>query len=125
MYEYKITILKWVDVRTFDGEVDLGFRVHLNRRFRCVNIEEPATPDAVYAALAVRSTLLYPVGSKHTMKTVGYLENNYVSGLWLVDLPAVRAMVAARGYPQLVNEFPYIFDKWEPPKTDFMTFPDL
>jgi micrococcal nuclease len=41
MYEYKCRILKVIDGDTVDAEVDLGFRVKMQMRFRLAGIDAP------------------------------------------------------------------------------------
>lgn len=41
MYEYKTLVTRVVDGDTFDGEVDLGFTVKVNVRFRVLNFDSP------------------------------------------------------------------------------------
>lgn len=43
MYEYKAVVTRVVDGDTFDAEVDVGFSITINHRFRLVNIDTPET----------------------------------------------------------------------------------
>ena len=41
MYEYRCTIVRWVDGDTVDVQVDLGFTVTANQRVRLAGIDTP------------------------------------------------------------------------------------
>jgi len=43
MYEYKAIITNIVDADIFDAEVDLGFNIKVNHRFRIRNFDAPET----------------------------------------------------------------------------------
>ena len=41
MYQYKAKILNVVDGDTFDGDIDLGFHIHIHERVRLLNVDTP------------------------------------------------------------------------------------
>lgn len=66
MYDYRATVLRWVDGDTVDLLVDLGFTVQVRQRFRLLGIDTPevnrkASREAGNAATAYAAGLA-PVG---------------------------------------------------------------
>ena len=75
MYEYRATILRWLDGDTAELEIDLGLRIYHRLMIRLAGIDTPEknSPDQskrIAAALARdRAAELCPVGSAVTVST--------------------------------------------------------
>jgi micrococcal nuclease len=63
-YEYRATVIRWVDGDTVDLNVDLGFHLTLAGRFRLTGIDTPerGRPGALEAH--ARAEALAPVGTE-------------------------------------------------------------
>ncbi len=69
MYTYKCKILRIVDGDTIDAEVDLGFRVRMEMRFRLLGINSPERFTEAGKRSSERLAELCPVGQIITVET--------------------------------------------------------
>jgi micrococcal nuclease len=96
-YEYRATVVRWIDGDTVDLNVDLGFRLTMAGRFRLDGIDTPERGTNGYIQAKARAEVLAPPGTEllaFTSKADKY-------GRWLACLwPDVGPMINA----QLVHE---------------------
>lgn len=89
MYEYRARVTRVVDGDTYDFEVDLGFNIKFNQRFRLINADTPevygryASDDGHAVSDIVRS-ILYHNGPILTVHTYKDKKDKY--GRYLVDV---------------------------------------
>lgn len=68
-YEYKATVVRWVDGDTVDLRVDLGFRMFAETRFRLYGIDTPERGQPGYADATKSAESLAPAGSPVRIET--------------------------------------------------------
>lgn len=78
----KATVKRWVDGDTVDLNVDLGFKVWSEQRFRLARINTPEKKEPGYQEAIVRSNALAPVGSSVVVNCLGY--DRY--GRWIAEV---------------------------------------
>lgn len=83
MYEYQATILRTIDGDTYECDVDLGFHIHVQEKFRLARINAPelSTTDGKNVKAYVMD-LLTQHGSTVTLKVSH--QDKY--GRWLAEL---------------------------------------
>jgi micrococcal nuclease len=114
MYEYRATVLNVVDGDTIDCQVQLGFGIVANFRFRLSGVDAPesygpkATPEGQAAKLFTRAWLDARKGhlvvrtQKASVETVGIGDGAY--GRWLAsflddrDAASLADALIAAGY---------------------------
>ena len=98
MYEYKATVVRWVDGDTVDLRVDLGFRINFEDRFRLYDptryVDTPEKGEKNYDEARLCSEKVYPPGSNITVRT--FKKDKY--GRWLAQIPEVTGALEAAGY---------------------------
>jgi micrococcal nuclease len=94
MYTYQIEIKRWIDGDTVDADVDLGFNVKINVRFRLLDVDTPERTQPLYKEARICSESVYPVGSKIIVNSIKGTDKY---GRWLIDLPLVKeALINAK-----------------------------
>lgn len=78
----KGTINRWVDGDTVDIDVDLGFKVWSEQRFRLARINTPEKKMPGYQEAINRANALAPVGSSVVVECLGY--DRY--GRWIAEV---------------------------------------
>lgn len=98
MYEYRATVVRWVDGDTVDLKVDLGFRIGFEDRFRLFDpvkyIDTPERGEKNFNEARMVCEQVYPPGSTLIVKT--FKKDKY--GRWLVQIPEVVGALEAAGY---------------------------
>ena len=69
MYEYQATVVRVIDGDTVDCTIDLGFRIHVDMRFRLTGINAPEMRTANGPPAKARLCELMPVGAVFTVRT--------------------------------------------------------
>lgn len=81
MYEYRATLVRWVDADTCVVDIDLGFRQWMHgEHLRLVGIDAPDRNPAKAAATAYARTLV-PIGTRIVIRTQKDAGDKY--GRWL------------------------------------------
>lgn len=93
MYQYRATVVRWIDGDTVDLDVDLGFHVITRQRFRLLGVDTPERGEPGYGEARQCAESVLPTGAVVTVETIK--TDKY--GRWLADLPAVRDELSARG----------------------------
>lgn len=88
MYEYTMTVDRWIDGDTLSAKVDLGFYISLEARFRIKFLDTPERGQLNFKEATDCANKLYPPGTKIVVKTEklsGFANDKY--GRWLIELP--------------------------------------
>ncbi len=93
MYEYEITVQKWIDGDTVEAIVNLGFYVSINTRFRIIGIDTPERGQPNYKEASNAANKLYPPDTKIVVKTKKSGSRDKY-GRWLIELPALAKLLA-------------------------------
>jgi micrococcal nuclease len=104
MYEYRATVLKWVDGDTVDLCVDQGFGDARTDRFRLYGIDTPERGQANYHEATALAMETAPVGSVVTIRSYkpeAMRQDKY--GRWLAEIitdagDTVNNVLVASGY---------------------------
>ncbi len=78
----KAVIKRWVDGDTVDIDVDLGFKVWSEQRFRLARINTPEKKTPGWAEATARSNELAPLGASVSVDCLGY--DRY--GRWIAEI---------------------------------------
>lgn len=76
VYDYRATVIRWVDGDTVDVSIDHGFRIYTSQRVRLYGIDTPelkaADPELRRRAAAAKAAAneLAPAGTDVQLKTV-------------------------------------------------------
>lgn len=92
-YLYRMRIERWVDGDTFDAQVDLGFHVGAQIRFRLLGVDTPERGQPGFVKARELAEKVLPPGSvlvTQTLKSEKY-------GRWLIDVPQVRQALEVTG----------------------------
>lgn len=95
MYQYEITVQRWIDGDTLSATVDLGFYVSIKTRFRIRNIDTPERGQHNFKEATQAANELYPPGTKIVVsvtKTGAF--DKY--GRWLIELPKLAELLEER-----------------------------
>lgn len=101
MYQYKATVVRWVDGDTVYLNVDLGFNISVKECFRVLDLDTPERSKDGYLEAIEISRDVMPIGSQHTIETLK--KDKY--GIWLVRLPVLLEAMAAAG---LIDIHPWL-----------------
>ena len=96
MYEYRGTVVRWIDGDTVDMVVDLGFRITTSQRFRLLGVDTPERGEAGYVEARQVAEAIHPVGSVVVIRTEKPLAGDKY-GRYLVSLPSVGEALRAKG----------------------------
>ena len=97
MYQYRATVVRWVDGDTVELTVDLGFRVNMTETFRLYDpngyIDTPERGEPNYNEAKSFSESMYPPGRQFVVNT--YKKDKY--GRWLVHIPDLNLGLEQHG----------------------------
>lgn len=92
MYEYKATVVRWVDGDTVDLLVDLGFQIFTKHRLRLANINTPERGQPGWAEATARAAELAPHGSTVLLRTEKAQYDKYGRYLGVLLIDATRSV---------------------------------
>lgn len=103
-YEYRATVVRWIDGDTVDLNVDLGFHLTMAGRFRLDGIDTPERGRQGHLEAKARAEALAPVGSDVLVIT----EKGDKYGRWLAVLcppvgPPVNVTLVYEGLAKPYN----------------------
>lgn len=96
MYNYKAKVKRIVDGDTVDLEIELGFKIKTEVRCRLLNVD---TPERGHEDFKRASQLLEDAIVNAKDKDGFIIVNTHKTGKygrWLVDIPSVNPVMAAR-----------------------------
>ena len=103
-YKYNARVIRWVDGDTVDLDVDLGFRVHIQERFRLLNVDTPERGELDFDVATKLAQTYAPEGSMVIIesKSTGKY-GRWLAMIWsqqAVDdgLPSVNQILMERGW---------------------------
>ena len=81
-YEYKATVVRWIDGDTVELVVDVGFHITYRDHFRLIGIDTPERGRPGAAEAHARAEALAPVGTEVMIAT----EKSDKYGRWLANV---------------------------------------
>ena len=98
MYQYSVTVVRWLDGDTVELIADLGFNTSLKEKFRLFDparyIDTPERGEPGWAEAKELSNTYYPPGKTLVANT--YKKDKY--GRWLVHLPDLVTLLDSHGF---------------------------